>query len=171
MGNPTPPPPREPFRIVRTPREGTPLQPPASTLLGLAPPEPEPEPAPPPPRRRTLRPPPLPAELIEDARARQVEGLRLELTHFRVKWWPEQLAALAGGLGARRPRNFSPVAVCAGVVLGLALGLVSAAAALAWPAYGGFVARIAHVSPPPVAGLQLTTCAGALQGGRLEPFR
>lgn len=124
---PPPPsePPHEPFRLSRTP--------PSGTLVGLAAPRgPRGREAPP-------RPPPLPPVVVSRSPVlepageleRRLEGVRLELAHFRG-WWPEQLAAVRStGLGARPSRGFSPAALAGGVALGLALG---AALGLSWPA-------------------------------------
>jgi len=139
-----PPAPRDPFLLLRTPPSGT-----LRGLEGLrsyGARAPAPANAPAEPRRVDL------ADLANTPEGlRVVEGLRLELAHFR-QWLPGQLVQLERGTRARgRPRGQWPTAL-AGVALALLLALVSGATALRWPAYGRLVAQAARLAPAPAPG-------------------
>lgn len=134
----TPPAPREPFRLLRTPPSGTPLGP------GSPPPLRRPR-APAPAARAPALPPRADlAELAGTADGlRLAEGLRRELAHFR-QWLPGQVAELARATGARRRAlRGQALTVLAGVALTLLVALGSGAAALSWPAYGRLVTPLA----------------------------
>lgn len=162
-----PPPPREPFLRLRTPREGT--------LLGLQTPPPPAAPAPlggaP-----AAAPGALPAEL-----ERKLDELTRELGSFRALIVRAARAAApppAVVVAAPAPRRPSPrgrrrelqrqaLVALAGGALALSVAFASAAVALAVPGYARFVARAARLgAPAPAATWRLES--GGMRSAQAE---